>query len=267
MKKIKLLLFILLPIFVFSQGTINQTDSNGLRQGSWKKTYSNGKLRYEGQFKDNKPVGEWNRFYKNGKKQAVISYSEKSDSASAQLFDSNGKFIAAGIFLNEKKEGLWKFYSGKQLVSEEEFKAGKKHGLSKKYYKTGEVLETCEWIEGLKQGKYQAFFKNGKPYLEYMNVEDKPNGFCISYFENGRKEMEAFYKNGSRHNSWKFYNQKGEEQYTLEYNFGALLNPEVLDSLNKIENAEYEKNKNNFLDPEKFLNNPSEYLMQNKMNR
>ena len=62
--KIVILIFIFLPFFSFSQ--INQSDTNGLRQGFWKKEYPNGGLIYKGNFKDGKPVGEWKRFYKGG---------------------------------------------------------------------------------------------------------------------------------------------------------------------------------------------------------
>ncbi len=55
--RILVILFLLVPMFSFSQ--LNQTDTNGLRQGKWQKKQANGRLMYEGEFKDDKPVGEW----------------------------------------------------------------------------------------------------------------------------------------------------------------------------------------------------------------
>ena len=102
--KILILLFLLMPMVVFSQ--INQTDNNGLRQGRWQKMQPNGKPLYDGYFKDGKPVGEWKRFHENGRIKANITYKTGTDSAFTVLFDETGKQMAEGIFLNEQKAGL-----------------------------------------------------------------------------------------------------------------------------------------------------------------
>ncbi|MCB0756798.1 MAG: toxin-antitoxin system YwqK family antitoxin, partial [Flavobacteriales bacterium] len=49
-------------LFLLAMGSalaqdLNRKDENGLKQGNWKKLYKNGKTRYEGQFKNDKPVG------------------------------------------------------------------------------------------------------------------------------------------------------------------------------------------------------------------
>ena len=41
---------------------VNQTDKNGLKQGRWEKTYTNGAIRYQGQFRNDKPYGEFKYF-------------------------------------------------------------------------------------------------------------------------------------------------------------------------------------------------------------
>lgn len=90
----------------------------------------------------------------------------------------------------------------------------------------------------------------------------KRNGLCLSYFQNGRIEMEANYKDNQRHGEWKFYNESGDYLYSLEYNNGKLLNPEVRDSIDNQEMEGMEKNRNSIPDPEDFMENPSEYMMQ-----
>ena len=54
----------------FDQGdqdsAINQTDAKGLKQGFWKAKFDNGRIKYEGYFKDNHPVGELKRYYEEG---------------------------------------------------------------------------------------------------------------------------------------------------------------------------------------------------------
>lgn len=264
MKRIIWILLVALPLFAASQEQVNQTDASGLRQGLWKKQYTNGKTIYEGRFVDNKPTGNWKRYHDNGKIQAEIAYFEKSDSAFTTLFDLAGNRMAEGIFLNQKKVGEWKYFSEGRLVSEDSFSNGLKKGLSKKYYPSGAILETSEWENGLRNGKYFAFFENGQSYLEVNYFNDLREETCRSYFESGKVEMEAFYKSDKRHGDWKYYNESGELLYTLKYKDGVLLNPELLDSIQTTTLNRLDQNKGNIPDPEQFIENPEEYMRRLK---
>lgn len=260
MRKIIFLFLFFFPVTLFAQ--INQADTNGLRQGKWQKSYPNGRLMYEGFFKDGKPAGEWIRYHEGGQVKAKISYAENSDSAFAQLFDVWGKKIAEGAYLEEKREGKWVFFSDKVKVAEENYSNGLKHGISQTFYTSGEILEEAEWKNGVQEGNYSVFFKNGKPYMQCKFSDGKRNGLCLSYFQNGRVEMEAFYKNNLRHGEWKFNSEQGEHLYTLVYEGGQLLNPEVRDSIDNIQIMDLESGRHSLSDPEKFMQNPSEYMMQ-----
>jgi antitoxin component YwqK of YwqJK toxin-antitoxin module len=251
-------LILCFPFLVSAQ--INQTDADGLRQGKWEKRYPSGKLIYEGQFKDGEPVGEWTRYYPGGLVKAKIHYD--TDSAFTQLFNEQGKKIAEGNYVNEKRAGKWTLYSDGIKISEESYVEGQKHGISRKFYPTGELFEKTEWKNGLQEGDYEVFFKNGEPYMQCKYSEGKRNGLCLSYFKNGRVEMEAHYKNNLRHGEWKFYNNEGDHLYTLKYEEGKLLNPEVRDSIGNQQIQEMEKGRHNIPDPEKFMQDPSEYMMQ-----
>ena len=49
----------------------NKIDENGKKQGPWKKTYPRSiAVQYEGQFKDDKPVGTFKYYYPSRKIQA-----------------------------------------------------------------------------------------------------------------------------------------------------------------------------------------------------
>ncbi len=261
--RILTILLILLPILSFSQ--INQTDSNGLRQGLWKKQQPNGRLIYEGNFKNGIPVGEWKRYHKGGQVKAVINYQQNTDSAFTKIFDKYGKKVAEGIFLNQKKEGNWIYFSGNRKIAEEQFKNGIKNGMSKNYYDTGEFLGETDWVNGEQEGKYQIFYKNGKPYLQCKMKQNQRHGLFLVHTKKGKLELEANYKNNLRHGAWKFYNSNGEFQYELNYNEGELLNPEVHDSIANIKMQNMEKGKDTITDPEKFMQDPSEYMRKMKI--
>ena len=260
--RILVILILFLPLFTFSQ--INQTDTNGLRQGFWQKQQTTGRLIYEGKFKDGKPVGEWKRYHPGGQVKAVINYQTDSDSAFTQLFNESGKKVAEGIYLNEKKTGIWNYFTDNRKVADEQFADGEKNGISHKYYETGEVWEKTDWIKGKQEGSYRVFFKNGEPFFQCKMSNNQRNGLCLTYFQNGRVELEANYKNGLRHGEWKYFNQQGEFLYSLKYNEGKILNPQVRDSISNLQLLKMEVGKDTLVDPEKFMENPSDYMM--KMN-
>jgi hypothetical protein len=72
--------------------------------------------------------------------------------------------------------------------------------------------------------------------------------------------LEANYKNGLHHGEWKYYNSEGDYLYSLFYNEGELLNPNVRDSIANLQLENMEKGKENVVDPEKYIEDPSEYM-------
>ena len=258
-----IILLVLLPFISFSQ--VNQTDSNGLRQGLWKKQQPNGNPLYEGYFKDDKPVGEWKRYHEGGQVKAIISY--RSDSAFTQLFDEWGKKVAEGVYVSEKKEGTWKYFSENRLISDEQYLNGLKNGISHTYYETGEVLEEADWKNGKQDGNHRVFFKDGNPFMEYKMQNDMRNGLCLTYYQNNKTELEAYYKNNLRDGNWNFYKENGELWYTLKYEVGEILNPQVRDSISNLQLQDFEKNKDNIVDPEKYLEDPAEFMIKKNIDR
>ena len=151
-------------------------------------------------------------------------------------------------------------YSENIKVSEEKYANGQKHGIARKFYPSGEVYEEVEWADGKQEGKYQAFFKNGKPYMQCRFSNNKRNGLCLVFFENGRMEMEAYYQDNLRQGEWKFYDSSGEFLYSLKYDKGKLLNPEVRDSMDNLQMRELDEQRYQIPDPEKFIRDPSGYM-------
>lgn len=263
MSKTIFILLLMLPFWSVSQ--INQTDSNGLKQGVWQKKQDNGRLLYEGQFKDDKPVGEWKRYHPGGQLKALIVYN--GDTAFTQLFDVWRNKLTEGNYVNQKKQGVWKLFKDKQVISDEEYVDGIKEGVAHQYYDTGEVMEESHWKNGMQEGDYQVFYPNGQAYIQSKMKEGKRHGLFLVFYENGNPEREAAYKNGLRDGEWKFYNIDGEYRYSLFYDEGKILNPQVRDSIDNLEMKELEKNKTKLVDPEKFMEDPSEYMRKNNMFR
>jgi antitoxin component YwqK of YwqJK toxin-antitoxin module len=222
---------------------------------------------YEGKFENGKPVSEWKRYYEGGQLKALIKYNEDSDTARVQLYEPSSAKVAEGCYVNEKKVGKWEYFTNDLKIAEENYLDGIKHGISRTYYPSGEILEQTNWQNGRKEGNYEVFFKNGKPYMQCKFSNDKRNGLYLTYFQNGRLEMEANYKDNLRDGEWRYYSEDGEYLYSLKYDEGQILNPEVRDSIGNLQLQDMEKDRNLILDPEKFMEDPSDYMMKININR
>ena len=141
MKRILSLFFSLSVLTTFSQNTeINQLTSDGLKTGKWQKKHSSGELKYEGTFENDTPVGEFNRYDVNGKLTSTLLYSNGGKRAAAYLYNPNGIKLASGIYINQKKDSLWRFFDKEGvLFSEKTYKDGTLHGAYVEYYPDGKV--------------------------------------------------------------------------------------------------------------------------------
>jgi antitoxin component YwqK of YwqJK toxin-antitoxin module len=251
-------------LLAMSQEPLNQTDHQGRKQGFWQKQYPNGRILYQGSFIDDKPVGEWKRYHDSGDIKAILQYNETNDSVKARLFEGSADPVAVGTYVREKKEGLWTYYKESVKIAEEHFVKGVKEGMCRKFYPSGELLEVSEWKNNGKEGKYEAFFQSGKPYLQCLFRNNQRNGRCFSYFPSGLPEVESAYINDLPDGTWTYLDENGGVRYTLIYEKGTLKNPEVLISLDSQELEKLEKQRDRLTDPEKYLQNPEEYMIRKK---
>ncbi len=266
MRRLIIFVFLILTGSIFAQNTVNQVDAQGQKQGFWTKKDADGKLIYQANFKDDKPVGEMKRFHSNGKIKAVMNFIEGSDLLEVRLYDERGSLVAEGKYIGQKKTGDWSYFLDSKVVSTETYLDDQKNGLSKRYYKTGELLEEINWQNDKLHGIYRSYFQDGKSYLICNYSEGRRNGKFEIWFPNGILELEAFYTDDARDLDWNYFDDQGYLLYTLKFDLGNLLNPEVQDSIDQIQSKNYKTKADNIPDPEKFMQNPEEYmrLMKNR---
>jgi antitoxin component YwqK of YwqJK toxin-antitoxin module len=247
------LLAVSIPAECQSVSDINKTDAQGKKQGHWIKKYPNGVVQYEGDFRDNHPVGEFKRYYEDSKLKSVLIYSSDGNQADAALYYPNGFIESKGTYVNQLKEGKWKFYSAENegyLINEEEYKGNLRNGLSVKYYPDGAVAEKLTYTDGKKEGDWFQYFQNGKLFLRSYYSDDMLNGKFEVWFENGTLQFSGFYKDNMREGVWYVYNQDGTVRYKLNYTGGYTKDRQMdIDAEDFMNNLE--KNKGNIADPEK----------------
>jgi antitoxin component YwqK of YwqJK toxin-antitoxin module len=137
---------------------------------------------------------------------------------------------------------------------------GQKNGLSKRWYKTGELLEESNWKDDKQTGLYRWYFQSGRVYLECNYVNGQRNGLFKTFFDDGSLELFANYSNDARDKDWKYFDKTGKLLYILKYDLGKLLNPQVQDSIEASQSGTFKTREDNIPDPEKFKQNPEEYM-------
>jgi antitoxin component YwqK of YwqJK toxin-antitoxin module len=209
-------------VFTQQDTVFNQTDANGLRQGYWRKYYSNGNLIYKGFFKDNKPTGEFCRYYESGALKVRIIYFEGTNLARSTWYYENGALAAKGNYLGTAKDSTWEYYSfyDGSLKSKENYSKGARNGFSYHYYQDGSVLEKTAWKNNEKDGIWEQYYPGGAIKTRGTYKNNKLNGPFYVFREDGGMSVQGFFLDNLRHNKWVFY--KGDNTIDLEvkYDYG-----------------------------------------------
>ena len=262
MKKIQLLIISIIVSLTINAQNVGQkggvvknyVDINGNKQGFWQKKYYNGKLKYEGVFKNNKPVGDFKRYNDKGELISIQNFKENNNQSTVTFYDVYGKVETTGYYYNKQKDSVWNYYENDTiLMLQENFYRGKKNGLNTFYYKNGNICEIVNWKDGVKNGKNKKYYLNGKLRIE-MNYE---NGLCegkfSSYNDAGILLIKGFYENDLRQGNWIFYNEDGRVKESVNYEKGIADKKEEIERKETNELNSYEKNKGKFKEPKDEL--------------
>ena len=203
---------------------LNTTDAKGRKQGSWSKAWPNGKTRYLGQFKDDKPVGTFKHYDQEGRLTTLQDHAPDGRTSRARHFHPNGTLLATGKYLGQEKDSTWNYYGADgKLRKVERYAEGKLHGEQVAYYTTGSVAECENRKAGVLHGPHKSWFDNGKLKSEAEYVNGEPEGKMVFYFPDGKKEIEGTMVNGDRDGTWYYFNKDGTVQLQVLYARGTLV--------------------------------------------
>ncbi len=221
MKRFLLLVSISVSSVLLHAQAVNQTDAKGQKQGVWKKTYENSnQLRYQGQFKDNQPVGTFTYFAKNGKMMTTIDHLSTTVSYAKNYYET-GKLTSQGKYINQKKDSVWTFYDEEgNLLSTETYQNDLKNGVAKVYHKNGTVSLEQNFANGIHHGQSIIYFDNGVKRAEDSYENGKLHGESKTYGLKGNVVEVGGYKLGNKEGIWTSYNDDGSVYATVNYNQG-----------------------------------------------
>jgi antitoxin component YwqK of YwqJK toxin-antitoxin module len=203
---------------ILAEGIIS---SSGQRNGYWKLYYSDGTLKAEGEYKNNKKIGKWlyyysddelqhiayysmqgkaeNRwiwFFENGDTLAILNYLDGVLEGDYLQFDEKGNKVVQGLYSDDMKQGNWKYIVGTQIT-------------------IGSYLDDNregEWItrdtvtnKVVFKGSYQA---------------DLATGFHRYNYVNGVPKKFGDYQSGVKVGTWQFFKPSGEIIQSITYEQG-----------------------------------------------
>jgi len=249
-----------ISIFAFSgiaycqtETGLNQTDQQGRKQGHWITNYPNGNIRYEGVFRNNHPVGEFKRYYDDKSLNSILIYSTDGRTVNATIYYPNGYICAQGKYIDQLKEGKWKFYSSAiegYLLNEEIYSKNLRNGLSLKFFTDSTIAEKANYVNDKREGEWLQYYASGKIFLKSNYSGGLLNGKFEVWFENGKHEISGCYKNNFREGKWLIYNEDGSLKYEVNYTNGMTKDRQMDIDASKIID-DLEKNKGKIPDPEK----------------
>jgi antitoxin component YwqK of YwqJK toxin-antitoxin module len=211
----------------------NKTDEKGRKQGEWKKLDENGTCVYIGQFKDDKPYGTFTYFDTDGRKMTEMNFGPNGGTvAYAKMYHINGNIQAEGKYINQQKDSLWRFYTYEvngQLLSEENYVKGKKHGKATVYYPgTKQAASITNFVNGLEEGAYVEYFSDGAKKEEATYIAGNLEGKAVWYFPDGRINIIGYYQHAVKHGTWIYYEADGKERGREVWELGKLKSQEQL---------------------------------------
>jgi antitoxin component YwqK of YwqJK toxin-antitoxin module len=231
MKSFLILTLIFFACFhIHAQDTLNKSDAAGKKQGYWIKKDKEGKKIYEGHFNHDIPIGQFKYYYPGGELKAVSFISDSGNRSQTTAYFKNGQKMAQGVYIKEKRDSTWKFFSEFEnvVVSEEFYKDGRKEGVSKTFYPDGRVAERMTWSNGIRSGLWETYYTDGKLKLKCAYKNDLKDGPLKTYNMSGKIRLTGQYINGDADGTWIYYTEKGEIEKKEYFSKGLLLKTEEL---------------------------------------
>jgi len=203
---------LLMAVSCFAQD-YNQIDSKGRRQGIWMDFYANGQKRYEGEFKNDKCKGTFHYYDEQGNLKATNEFDKSGDRALNKTYAPNGRVIATGYYLNQKKDGEWRYFDPEsgQLLLVEDNTEGKVNGWSRLYNpQNGKLAEETQYVNGVPEGQCRKFSDTGILLMECQYHNGLLEGPSKSYYPNTLLKEDGQYAQGMKVGQWKTYNEDGD---------------------------------------------------------
>ncbi len=216
------LIFVILSLCVAWAQEINQVDAQGRKQGKWIQTTPQGITVYEGEFKDDQPVGVLKRFYDDGTLKAEMNYRPSGEVYAKLYYFGRGQvMMAEGRYLDQKKDSVWRSYDevGK-LKGVDTYVNDKRNGRSVIYHPNGAVSEETTYVDDERHGTWKQFYPSGTLMASGTFENGERVGEYLKNYPNGNMWVKGQYINGFKESTWLYGNEDGSLGQMVVYRRG-----------------------------------------------
>lgn len=185
-------------------------------------TYDNwGTLISEGIVDENgKKQGEFNLFYPNGNIQASGKFVNNLRQGKWKFYDELGTVIQAGIYKDNKYHGPWKWlYSDGSTRRYEEYSNGVEHGKVKEYDSVGNHIVVGTYKSGLKEDDWMIIDADNKQ-IGAFKFDVKVGVWEHVYLASGKKRFYGEFKSGKPVGKHSYFYESGKPERIETYKNG-----------------------------------------------
>jgi len=210
--------------YIFRDGNIigeGIIDEEGIKDGPWKEYYPNGVLKSIGTYDKGNRIGGWKFYYPNEQLEQIGFYNKdgKAD-GSWTWYYSTGDLLRQESYFNGMIDGFSIEYDEYGVViAEGEYIEDYREGEWK--YNYGDHKSEGEYSIGMRHGKWKSYYSDGILNFEGEFIEDNPNGRHTWYWPDGTKKTEGNYIMGLKDKEWIKYNYDGTPFISITYENGV----------------------------------------------
>lgn len=183
----------------------------GIKNGTWKDYYENGKLKSEANYFCGIEQGNFYNYSESGVVESIYFY-------------SSGEKIMSQL-LNENQTLSEIEYFDKKLIKNKNYKTTRTiEFFENGDYKSETIKEEKE--DGFEHEVYKEFFSNGFLKTEQILIDGDKHGICYEYYENGNVKHVGFFEYDKPVYVQLFYNENGTPKKLERWKKGKLISTE-----------------------------------------
>ena len=183
------------------------TFKNGKKEGLFTVT-SNGKLRRETRYKNDKLNGICKLYFDFGTLCSVIHYKDGKENGAGKEYFVNGKILFDGKYKNGVHNGFGKEFDmqGNLIFIGTFYNNRRKKGTM---FKDGKKIKGIFFLGG-KEGTCSIYNSNGRLECKGKFKDDKKHGLVSIYHPNGKLQFRGYFSRDVKDGPGKEYNEQGK---------------------------------------------------------
>jgi Uncharacterized protein conserved in bacteria len=174
--------------------------------------YSNGKLKVERNYENEKLNGLIKEYYENGDLKEEVYYNQGKRHGKRVLVIDSDKHTEIEHYNNGVLEGEYTsaYNDGRMIETGTYDSKGEKTGKWTRWDRNGELNTEIHYLNGKYNGEHKSYHK-GKLSIKSEYANGQYHGQYIWYFDYPAVREERNYKNGIYHGSFKYYTDDGKK--------------------------------------------------------